>query len=136
MKKKVLIIEDDRSFARLAGYILERNGYEVLTATNGFEGICRAMVELPDLVILDVLLPDIDGPDLCRVLHSKCFTYAIPIITVSAKLRMPYSASALDYDGNCYLEKPVEPEILLEKVLLLLSDNEELERACAMVGPC
>lgn len=124
MMKKILIIEDDRSFLKLAKYVLERAGYSVLTAENGFAGLDRAMAEAPALVILDVMLPGIDGLDICRWLNANAATAAIPVVAVSAKVRQQNRADICASGACCYMEKPLQPEMMLEIVEELLTVDD------------
>ena len=79
MNKKILVIENDPSALRLIGYTLEREGYQVLTAANGLVGIKKAQSEWPDLVVLDVMLPGMDGFEICHRLRAEFQTTQLPI---------------------------------------------------------
>jgi len=87
MDKKILIIEDDPSTSRLTKYTLQQEGYQVLTAANGLEGLRKASGEEPDLIVLDIMLPGIDGFEICRRLRAEPQTAKLPVLMVSAKAR-------------------------------------------------
>jgi len=82
MAKKILIIEDDPIALRLTEYTLKQHGYQVLATYNGLEGIITAQKEEPDLIILDVMLPGIDGYEVCNRLRSGAQTAQIPILII------------------------------------------------------
>ena len=85
MPTTILIIEDDPSAARMMGYAFEHEGYAVLPAQNGLEGMKSARSKHPDIIILDVMLPGIDGFEVCNRLKTSPDTSEIPIIMISAK---------------------------------------------------
>src|SRR6516225_9575054 len=84
-KLKVLIIEDERGLTDVLTYNLEREGYETIVAHDGQEGLRKAQTLLPDLILLDIMLPVVDGLDVCRRLRSSDVTQNIPIIFLTAK---------------------------------------------------
>ena len=122
MSKKVLIIEDDRSAARLAEYTLEQAGYEVITAYDGFDGLDKAVTEGPDLIILDVMLPGLDGYEVCHQLRQKSETATLPILMISAKARDDDRDIGLRVGADDYMAKPVDPSVIIQKVGDLLSN--------------
>lgn len=120
MAKRILIVEDDPSLLRAVSYILEKEGYEVLTAMNGLEGLTKAKGENPDLLILDVMLPGIDGFEVCHRLRAESQTAQLPILMLSAKGQAADKTMGLQVGANEYLTKPVERLVLLGKVEALL----------------
>jgi DNA-binding response OmpR family regulator len=120
MAKRILIIEDDPAVLRAMSFMLEKEGYEVLTATNGLEGLTKAKGENPDLLILDVMLPGIDGFEICHRLRAESQTAQLPILMLSAKGQAADKAMGLQVGANEYLTKPVERLVLLGKVKALL----------------
>ena len=133
--RRVLVIEDDPSAARLIGYILEEAGYEVLTASNGVEGLKRAKEGGPDLVVLEVMLPGVDGFEVCHRLKSDPNTKAVPVLILSAKAREADRKVALKAGADDYLAKPADPSDLLRRVEKLLTEgHEETGRAVAFLG--
>ncbi len=123
MPQKILVIDDDPSAARLVGYILEREGYHVDTVANGLEGIKKVQDEAPDLVILDVMLPGLDGFEVCYRLRAEPRTAQLPILMLSAKVQEIDKATGLRAGANEYLTKPADPEQVLTRVKALLGDK-------------
>jgi two-component system alkaline phosphatase synthesis response regulator PhoP len=121
MANRILIIEDDPAVLRAMSFMLEKEGYEVLTATNGLEGLNKAKGENPDLLILDVMLPGIDGFEICHRLRAESQTARLPILMLSAKGQAADKAMGLQVGANEYLTKPVERLVLLDKVKALLA---------------
>jgi len=121
MAKKILIIEDDPAVLRAISYMLEKEGYGVLTAVNGLEGLRKAKEENPDLLVLDVMLPGIDGFEICHRLRAESQTAQLPILMLSAKGQAADRATGLGVGANEYLTKPVERSVLLSRVEALLA---------------
>jgi two-component system alkaline phosphatase synthesis response regulator PhoP len=135
MDKKILVIEDDPSTLRLTKYILEQEGYQVLTAPNGLEGLRKAKNEELDLIILDIVLPGVDGFEICHRLRAEPQTAQLPILMVSAKAREIDKATGLKMGADDYIIKPADPSEIVSRVESLLAkktakppnglDNEE-----------
>src|SRR5581483_5983825 len=84
-KKRILVVDDEKDLVDLIAYNLQRNGYDVLTAYNGSDAVDLAQKELPDLVVLDLMLPGIDGTEVARRLKAEPTTAKIPIVMLTAK---------------------------------------------------
>ncbi len=123
MPAKILIIEDDPSALRFAQYALEQEGYQVLTAANGLEGLRKAQEEEPDLIILDIMLPGMDGFQLCRRLRAAEATAKLPILMLSAKARESDRDTGLKLGAHEYLTKPASPAQLVAGVTRLLAQR-------------
>jgi two-component system alkaline phosphatase synthesis response regulator PhoP len=121
MSKRILIVEDDPSVLRATSYILEKEGYEVLSAQNGLEGLKKARESNPDLLLLDVMLPGIDGFEICHTLRGEPKTANLPILMFSAKGQESDKATGLKVGADEYITKPVDREVLLSKVASWLS---------------
>ncbi len=121
MPSKILIIEDDPTSLRLIEYALKQHGYQVLTTLNGLEGIITAQKEEPDLIILDIMLPGIDGFEVCRRLHSGSQTANIPILIISAKTQKEDINAGFKAGADDYLLKPASPAEIISRVENLLS---------------
>jgi two-component system alkaline phosphatase synthesis response regulator PhoP len=121
ISKRILIVEDDPSVLRATSYILEKEGYQVLTAQNGLEGLKKAREDNPDLLILDVMLPGIDGFEICHSLRSEPETAGLPILMFSAKGQESDKATGLKVGADEYMTKPVDREVMLNKVAAWLS---------------
>jgi len=123
MKKRILLVEDDPSAARLVSYTLEQEGYEVLTAPNGVEGLRKAREEEPDLLVLDVMLPGLDGFEVCHRLRSEPQTAKLPILMLSAKAREADKATGINVGADDYLSKPAAPDEIVARVANLLAEK-------------
>jgi two-component system phosphate regulon response regulator PhoB len=121
VKSKVLIIDDEPDALELIGFNLKSAGYEVLTAESGGEALKKARTSLPDLILLDLMLPEIDGLDLCKALRRDESTAAIPIIMVTAKAAELDRVLGLELGANDYVTKPFSPRELVLRVKNLLN---------------
>jgi two-component system alkaline phosphatase synthesis response regulator PhoP len=118
--KKLLLVEDDPTAIRITTYALERAGYEVLVATNGREGLDKARDSQPDLIVLDVMLPGLDGFEVCRSLREDSPSCEMPILMLSAKAQESDIRTGLNVGANFYLTKPAAPAELLRLIEALL----------------
>lgn len=118
-KKKVFIIDDDEGYIALEKCRLEVNGYEVLFSTSGDEGIKMVIDEQPDIILLDIKMPLVNGYQVCVYLRSM-EEYRIPIIMVTAMDREEDIDLAKKLGADDYITKPYESKELLEKVARLL----------------
>ena len=135
MAKKILVIEDDPAAARFISYTLEQKGYQILTASNGQQGLMRAKDEEPDLLILDVMLPGMDGFQICRKLRAKSQTSRIPILMLSAKTREADKAYGIKVGADVYLTKPTDPaELVRQAERLLARESTVTARTIAFLG--
>jgi DNA-binding response OmpR family regulator len=121
ISKKILIVEDDPSFSRAISHMIEKEGYSVVTASNGLTGLRMAAEEEPDLLILDVMLPGLDGFEICSRLRKELRTANLPIVMLSAKGQEADKTTGLKVGANEYLTKPVDRAVLLEKLTSLLA---------------
>lgn len=128
MKKHVLLIEDDQKLAELTASFLEDNGYSVSVALTGNDGLEQQQEHTHDLIVLDIMLPDIDGLEVCRILRSSDRT---PIIMLTAKGDPTDKIVGLELGADDYLAKPFEPRELLARMRAVLrraSGSEESEK--------
>ncbi len=123
MAKRILVVEDDPSFLRAISHILEREGYDVVTASNGMAGLRKAKEESPDLLILDVMLPGVDGFEVCHRLRAESQTAKLPILMLSAKGQDADRTTGLEVGADDYLTKPIDRSVLLERVEALLAEG-------------
>jgi len=121
VNKKILVIEDDPSALRLIKYTLQQEGYEVLTVPDGLKGLRKARSEPPDLIIIDIMLPGIDGFEVCHRLRVEPQTARLPILMVSAKSREIDKATGLAVGANDYISKPADPSEIIRRVEGLLA---------------
>lgn len=126
--KKILVIDDLPENVFMLKDRLEHEGYDVITAYNGKSGIEKAQSELPDLILLDVMMPDINGFEVCKTLVSDSRTSDIPIILVTAKTDPEDIKEGLDAGAYDYIKKPINKIELLARVKseLKLSDANKL----------
>jgi len=117
---KILVIEDDPGALRFTAYALQQEGYQVLTAANGVDGLKMALEETPDLVVLDVMLPGIDGFEVCHCLRNTPATANLPILMLSVKRRESDRNMGLAVGADQYLSKPIGPAELVANVGTLL----------------
>ncbi len=125
MNRKILVIEDTPSAAMLSQYILEQEGYEVICESNGLEGLRKAQNERHDLIILDILLPGLNGYEICSRLREKRETAKskLPILMISAKTSNFDRTIGLLRGANAYLGKPVAPSTIMATVKKLLAES-------------
>ena len=117
---RILVVEDDVLILTMLTGILQAAGYEVLTGRDGAEGLSRARAEQPDLILLDVMMPKLDGFKVARLLKSDRNYSHIPIIILTAKAGASDAELARQAGADCYLVKPVDADVLIEHVRRLL----------------
>jgi len=115
--KKVLVVDDDVKTVDLVRLYLERDGYEVLTAYDGIEALRLARESYPDLIVLDLMLPDIDGMEVCRILRNES---DVPIIMLTAKSTDQDKLTGLGLGADDYVTKPFSPKVLAARVWAVL----------------
>lgn len=120
-KKRILVVDDEEDILNVLRFRLEANNYEVLVASDGQEGLNKARSEKPDLMILDLMLPKIDGYKVCRMLKFDEAYKAIPIIIFTARAQKKDEELGIEMGADAYISKPFEPEILLGKIKELLN---------------
>jgi DNA-binding response OmpR family regulator len=116
----VLVVEDDPVILRLLEVNFELEGFDVLLARDGSEGIERARTDRPDLIISDIMMPNVSGLELVRALKGDATTAAIPIILLSAKAQSADLKAGMDAGADDYVTKPFEPLDLVDRVNGLL----------------
>ncbi len=123
---KILIVDDNLSVLRLLEHTLTKEGYEIITAKNGIEGLKMAAEEAPDLTILDVMLPGMDGFEVCHRLRGEAKTVNIPVLMLSAKGQPVDRETGLRVGADEYLTKPVERLQLLDNVQKLINGRKKV----------
>lgn len=118
--KKILIVEDEREIAQLIKHYLEKEGYHACTANTGSEAQQLVASERPDLVVLDLMLPQIDGLEVCKTLRRKPETAHLPIIMLTAKSDESDTVVGLELGADDYMTKPFSPKTLVARVKALL----------------
>lgn len=120
--KRILIVDDTEDIVKLVKMYLEHHRYEVITAYDGQEGLDKAKADRPDLIILDLMLPKINGYKICGLLKRDTKYATIPIILFSAKTQEKDIKLGRDLGADAYLTKPFEPEVLLSKIKELITE--------------
>jgi two-component system phosphate regulon response regulator PhoB len=119
-KKKILVVDDEEDILELVRYNLSREGYEVLCASSGEDGLEAAKKEIPDLIVLDLMLPGIDGLEVARILKSNNSTKNIPVIMLTAKGEEADIVTGLELGADDYITKPFSPRIMIARVRAVL----------------
>ncbi len=116
MKPRILIIEDNEQNMYLLTFILNRHGQEVLQARDGRTGIALALKENPDLILLDIQLPEMDGYTVARELRSNPVLRDIPIVAVTSYAMVGDREKAMDAGCSGYIEKPINPDTFMDQI--------------------
>ncbi|MDH4099737.1 MAG: response regulator transcription factor [Nitrospirota bacterium] len=116
----ILVVEDEKDLSELLEYNLRKEGYAVVTARSGAEGLRMAVETEPDLVILDLMLPDIFGIDVCRTIRENDDTASVPIIMLTAKSQTADKVEGLSAGADDYLTKPFSPKELIARIKAVL----------------
>jgi DNA-binding response OmpR family regulator len=119
-KGQILIVEDDRSLAEVLDYNLRQDGYETHVANDGQEGLRQARVQAPDLMVLDLMLPMIDGLEVCRRLRADPATRNILVLMLTAKAEETDEVVGFSVGTDDYVAKPFSVKVLLERIRALL----------------
>lgn len=124
--KKILIIEDEVDIAQLVKLYLERDGFRTAIATEGIEGLKLIKTDHPDMVILDLMLPEMDGLEICRKIRNAPDTALLPVLMLTAKAEESDTIIGLELGADDYVMKPFSPKVLVTRVKALF---RRLERA-------
>ncbi len=127
MTEKILIIDDDVDTLRLVGLMLQRQGYQIIAASNGSQGLAKAFEERPDLILLDVMMPDMDGYEVTRRLRKNPATVSVPILMFTAKTQLDDKVTGFEVGADDYLTKPTHPTELQAHVKALLARSTPKE---------
>ena len=118
--EKILVVDDDRQIARLVEFNLQRHGYAVTTAHDGVQALEKVAQDKPDLIILDIMMPRLDGWEVMNRLQSSMETMNIPVIFLTAQTSDAAVAAGWRSGASCYLTKPFNPDEMLLMVKRLL----------------
>ena len=119
-KETILLIEDDEAIQELVRYHLCREGYQVFSASSAAEALELVNKEVPDLILLDLMLPDLDGLSLCKVLRGQPETREIPIVMLTAKDAESDMVAGLEVGADDYIVKPFSPRVLIARLRAVL----------------
>ncbi len=120
MPEKILIIDDDVDTLRLVGLLLQKQGYSISAATNGEQGLAKAFGEKPDIILLDVMMPDMDGYEVARRLRKNPVTKSTPVLMFTAKGQLDDKVTGFEAGADDYLTKPTHPAELQAHIRALL----------------
>src|SRR5262245_43005113 len=119
-KSKILIVEDESSLVEVLSYNLQREGYEVAVAKEGREGLRKAQTLLPDVILLDLMLPGMSGLDICRELRASPRTASIAILMLTAKGEETDQVVGFAIGADDYVTKPFSVKVLMQRIKVLL----------------
>jgi len=119
-KESILVVEDEEDILELIRYNLTKEGYQVACAASGEEGLKSARAKHPDLVLLDLMLPGIDGLEICKALKADGSTQAIPIVILTAKGEESDIVAGLELGADDYIVKPFSPKVLIARLRAVL----------------
>ena len=123
-KESILVVDDERDILELVEYNLSKEGYSVVTVETGEDALGAARRKLPDLVLLDLMLPGVDGLEVCRTLKSDPTTAQIPIVMISAKGGEADIVTGLELGADDYVTKPFSPRVLTARVKAVLRRDQ------------
>jgi two-component system, OmpR family, alkaline phosphatase synthesis response regulator PhoP len=126
-KQKILIIDDEEDILELIRYNLAKEGYSVEGITSGEAALAKAKSEVPDLVVLDLMLPGVDGLEVCKCLKSDARTSHIPIIMLTAKSEDADIVTGLELGADDYVTKPFSPRVLIARIRTALRRRKKDE---------
>ena len=118
---KILLVDDEPSIVKMVGKRLEVEGYQVIVAMDGQDGLQKAQTEQPNLIILDLMLPKLNGYEVCTMLKQDTRYQKIPIMLFTAKAQERDEKLGMDCGANAYMRKPFRAQELLEQIRALLA---------------
>lgn len=119
-QQRVLLVDDDPGLTTLLELVFRRAGYEVVVANNGMDGLNQAELSTPDLIVLDIMMPDVSGIEVCRRLRANPKTAGVPIMILSASGNKEDREMALEAGADTFIQKPISPTELVNRVKQLL----------------
>jgi CheY-like chemotaxis protein len=125
MSEKILIVDDDLDTLRLVGLMLQHQGYQINAASNGIQAILLSQTDKPDLILLDIMMPEMDGYEVARKLRANPSTNTIPIIMFTAKTQVDDKVEGFEAGADDYLTKPTQPRELFAHVKAVLARGKK-----------
>jgi two-component system alkaline phosphatase synthesis response regulator PhoP len=122
-KGKILVVDDEIYIVHILDFSLGMEGYEVVTALDGEQALEKVKTEKPDLIVLDIMMPKLDGYEVCKSVKSNSATQNIPVILLSAKGRNVDQKMGFDVGADDYITKPFSPRKLVERINQLLGQT-------------
>ena len=127
-KGKILVVDDEVYIVHILDFSLGMEGYEVLTALDGEQAMVKACAERPDLIVLDIMMPKLDGYETCKMLKADERTKDIPVILLSAKGRNVDQKVGFEVGADDYITKPFSPRKLVERINAILGQGTSQQR--------
>jgi two-component system phosphate regulon response regulator PhoB len=124
-RESVLVVDDERDILELVKYNLDKEGYQVTVVTTGEDALAAARTKSPDIVILDLMLPGVDGLEVCRRLKADLKTRTIPIVMLTAKGDEADVVTGLELGASDYVTKPFSPRVLTARIKAVLRRGDE-----------
>jgi two-component system alkaline phosphatase synthesis response regulator PhoP len=131
---KILLVDDEPDILEIVGYNLSSEGYQVITAENGVEAVKKAKKELPQLIILDVMMPEMDGIEACEIIRKNPELKDVVITFLTARGEDYSQVAGFDAGADDYITKPIKPKVLVSKVKALLRRFKEDVKDTVKVG--
>ena len=128
MKETILIVEDEKDIVKMLDYNLKKDGYKTLVAHDGEDALDAANTKHPDLILLDLMLPSIDGLEVCKQLKSERRTASIPVIMLTAKSQESDKIVGLELGADDYMTKPFSPRELIARIKAVLRRVKEKDK--------
>ena len=128
MKETILIVEDEKDIAKMLEYNLKKEGFKTLSTRNGEDALEAAHKDRPDLIVLDLMLPGMDGLEVCKTLKGERKTAAIPIIMLTAKSQESDKVIGLELGADDYMTKPFSPRELIARIKAVLRRVKEKDK--------
>jgi two-component system alkaline phosphatase synthesis response regulator PhoP len=130
-KGRILVVDDEIYIVHILDFSLGMEGYEVVTALDGEQALERVAEQKPDLIVLDIMMPKLDGYETCKVLKSREETKDIPVILLSAKGRNVDQKTGFEVGADDYITKPFSPRKLVERINAILGqpNRQDVEQA-------
>ena len=122
-KGKILVVDDEIYIVHILDFSLGMEGYEVVTALDGEQAVEKARAEKPDLIVLDIMMPKLDGYETCKILKADADTRDIPVILLSAKGRNVDQKIGFEVGADDYITKPFSPRKLVERINTILGQD-------------
>ena len=135
MAHKLLIVDDEADTLRLISLMLERQGYSILTAKDGKTALNIIVEERPDLILLDVMMPEIDGIEVVKIIRANPDTEDIPVIMFTARSQVEDKISGLEAGADVYLTKPTQPRELFAQIKSILSRSQKIPADTSLESP-
>jgi len=128
MRKKILLVDDNNDLLELLRLSFKNAGFSIITATNGLEALKKACSLLPDLVLLDLMLPELDGFGVCEKLRKNPATASTPILLLSGMSGQIARYAGFESGGTDFVSKPASPSVLIAKIREMLAEPKPLQQ--------